>query len=74
MKEPSPMPDGVIDSVFSFHAKPCLCCREERRECKNPDVRGAHQILRKMRWMGDHYSFTYAGMYVGVELDGYIHT
>lgn len=27
-----------------------------------------------LRWSGDHYSFVTGGMYVGVELDGYLHT
>lgn len=31
-------------------------------------------LLRGLRWSFDHYSFDFAGMYVGVELDGYIHT
>lgn len=31
-------------------------------------------ILRNLRWNFDHYSFNFAGMYVGVELDGYMHT
>lgn len=31
-------------------------------------------ILKQLRWSGDHYSFNFAGMYVGVELDGYMHT
>lgn len=31
-------------------------------------------ILKALRWSGDHYSFYFAGMYVGVELDGYMHT
>jgi S-adenosylmethionine synthetase len=33
------------------------------------------EILQSLlRWSGDHYSFNKWGMYVGVELDGYIHT
>ena len=34
----------------------------------------AADILKTLRWSGDHYSFDFAGMYVGVELDGYMHT
>ena len=34
----------------------------------------AIEILRDLRFAGDHYSFTRWGMYVGVEFDGYIHT
>lgn len=31
-------------------------------------------ILKALRWSFGHYSFDFAGMYVGVELDGYMHT
>ena len=31
-------------------------------------------ILKDLRWSGDHYSFILGSMYVGVELDGYMHT
>jgi hypothetical protein len=31
-------------------------------------------IIKDLRWSGDHYSFNRWGMYVGVELDGHIHT
>lgn len=31
-------------------------------------------ILSQLQWNGDHWWFRYAGMYVGVETDGYIHT
>lgn len=34
----------------------------------------ALEILSSLRWSYDHYSFQRWGMYVGVELDGYIHT
>jgi hypothetical protein len=34
----------------------------------------AKDIIASLRWSGDHFSFTRWGMYVGVELDGYIHT
>jgi hypothetical protein len=34
----------------------------------------AMDILKDLRWSGDHYSFSRWGMYVGVELDGHIHT
>lgn len=32
------------------------------------------EIMKDLRFAGDHYSFTRWGMYVGVEFDGYIHT
>ena len=31
-------------------------------------------ILASLRWSGDHFSFIRWGMYIGVELDGYIHS
>lgn len=34
----------------------------------------ASDILANLRWSYDHFSFNRWGMYVGVELDGYIHT
>ena len=34
----------------------------------------ALDILKTLRFAGDHYCFTKWGMYVGVEFDGYIHT
>jgi len=85
MKEPCPMPDAVIQSVLKTHIKPCPCCRERapracrhrepgEDECQNPDTSKAWHTLREMRWMGDHYAFNLVGMYVGVELDGYMHT
>lgn len=35
---------------------------------------GSPPSLRPLRWSGDHYSFVTNGMYVGIELDGYMHT
>ena len=32
------------------------------------------EILKDLRFAGDHYMFRRWGMYVGVEFDGYIHT
>jgi len=35
----------------------------------------AEDIIKSLRWSGDHYSFLRWDMYVGVEVkDGYIHT
>lgn len=34
----------------------------------------AKDIFNDIRWSGDHFSFNRWGMYVGVELDGLIHT
>jgi hypothetical protein len=40
------------------------------------DVSKAHRILREIKWdaLNGCYYFHLAGMYVGVELDGYMHT
>ncbi len=38
------------------------------------DEKRAEEIAASLRWQGDHYSFDCAGMYVGIELDGYMHT
>lgn len=32
------------------------------------------EILKQLKWNRDHFYFERWGMYVGVELDGYIHT
>jgi len=34
----------------------------------------AQEILKDLRWRGDHFAFNRWGMYVGVETDGHIHT
>jgi hypothetical protein len=34
----------------------------------------AVEILAGLKWNRDHYFFEKWGMYVGVEVDGYIHT
>lgn len=44
---------------------PCTCVVKMAR---------FQDILKALCWSGDHYSFDFAGMYVGVELDGYMHT
>lgn len=46
-------------------AIPCTCAVSSQR---------FEHILRELKWNGDHYYFYFAGMYVGVELDGYMHT
>lgn len=74
MKEPSPMPDAVIESVFSAHTR-----HEKCPECGHllkVDASKAHRILREMYWLGLEgcYGFNLAGMFVGVEVDGYMHT
>lgn len=38
------------------------------------DNESADKYLAALRWSGDHFSFNAHGMYVGVELDGYLHT
>lgn len=44
---------------------PCTCAIKMAR---------FNDILKALEWSYDHYYFNYAGMYVGVELDGYMHT
>lgn len=31
-------------------------------------------IIKRLMWKGDHFSFTLDGIYIGVEKDGYIHS
>ena len=80
MKEPSPMPEAVIDAIFKWGTKhkSCPCwddvpgadpCRAELT-----DVRMAHDALRDVWWAGDHYAFGRFGLYIGIETDGYMHT
>lgn len=82
MKEPSPMPEAVIDSVCAGFReyKPCPCWDDipgaDPCPVKLYDMRKAHDILRKIQWdaiMGCYF-FMLGTMFVGVELDGYIHT
>lgn len=54
---------NVYDATFE--TTPCTCAVSMAR---------FQDILKALRWSFDHYSFDYAGMYVGVELDGYMHT
>jgi hypothetical protein len=41
---------------------------------KNAFPRSSSEILKSLRWSTDHWSFIIHGMYVGVELDGHIHS
>jgi hypothetical protein len=34
----------------------------------------AKQYIADLRWSMDHFSFQCGGMYVGIELDGYMHS
>jgi hypothetical protein len=65
VREPSPMPEAVINSVFR-HA----------RNTAHEDGDLAQRILREMWWDGllGCYFFKLGTMLVGVELDGYMHT
>ncbi len=40
----------------------------------NAFPKSVNEILTNLRWSGDHYSFIVHGMYVGCELDGYVHS
>ena len=66
MKEPSPMPEAVIDAIFKWGTK--------HKSCPCWDVRMAHDALRDVWWAGDHYAFGRFGLYIGIETDGYMHT
>lgn len=50
----------TLDQVWSFH-------KFLERDLKTPI-----QILDCVT--GDHFSFRYAGMYIGIEPDGYLHS
>lgn len=54
------IPKAVIQSVTNFG---------ERHSPQR-----AQEYLAALRWSGDHYSFMVGNMYVGVEVDGYLHT
>ncbi len=65
MKPPDKVPEAVIDAIAKWYGMH----RDEGRRAE-----GFQQALRELRWSLDHYSFDAMGMYVGVELDGYLHT
>lgn len=52
------VPTKVVESVVRF--------------ARTPEK--AAEILAALRWSYDHFSFDAHGMYVGVEVDGYLHT
>lgn len=52
------IPGKVIDSIIRF----------------SRDSGRAQEYISGLRWSGDHYSFMVGSMYVGVEVDGYLHT
>jgi hypothetical protein len=56
--KPNPTPKQVIDAITQAFPNDC------------------ERILRDMRWdsINGCYMFDFAGMYVGCELDGYIHS
>lgn len=41
-----------------------------------PNQSKANDVIRTLQWdaLNGHYFFWHAGMYHGIELDGYIHT
>lgn len=61
-----------IHSAYSYGqykhdwSQECLCSEVKMAEFE--------RILKELRWNFDHYFFNFAGMYVGVELDGHMHT
>jgi len=52
------VPGVVLDSIQSF-------ARTQEK---------AKEYASNLRWSYDHFSFDAHGMYVGIELDGYLHT
>lgn len=63
-----PYHDGRWQEQYLYddkHTRPCTCVVKMAR---------FEDFLKQLRWSYDHYSFNFAGMYVGVELDGYMHT
>ncbi len=67
MKPPDKVPDAVIDSI----AKSCGMEHYPDDQCKPLEF---ERRLRELKWSMDHYFFETHDMYVGVELDGYMHT
>ena len=54
------IPQVVLDSVTAFGE------RHSRER--------AQEYIAALRWCGDHYSFMCGGLYVGIEVDGHLHT
>jgi len=85
MPTPEPIvPDVVIDAICYNFAKRCGECGES---FTNAQTQANHmfgwpaetftepyRILREMRWSGDCWMVEYAGMTMGIETDGYIHS
>ncbi len=70
MKPPDVVPDAVIESI----AFSCGMSSNESNGGHPPMAEEFQRRLKELCWRGDHYSFNTNGMYVGVELDGYMHT
>lgn len=69
LTEPTPTPDAVINGIFEFAGV--------REAHSDPGaVSRAESILRALSWdsLNGCYMFWVCGMYVGVELDGYVHS
>lgn len=78
---PEPLvPDVVIEAVFKWFgvAGPhrCTTCGEPHGEPDSIQLRKAHRVLREMMWdsLCGCWMVGYAGLTVGIELDGYIHS
>ena len=59
MKAPDTTPEAVIQGL------------RKAFPASTPPV---DELIKQLRWNMDHYYVNYAGMYVGIELDGYVHT
>ena len=82
-KVPMPVVEGVASLVRETAACPacngasrayCDRCEGEGRVDK-PAVRQFEKLLQELRWAGDHYCIpNWHGMYIGIEVDGYVHS
>ena len=65
MKPPDKVPDAVIQSIAES------CNMESEQDARPVEF---EKRLKELRWNMDHYFFNAHNVYVGVELDGYMHT
>jgi hypothetical protein len=54
-----------------------LCCQirgEQWDRLKKPNRSPFERFLLDMQWHSDHWGVLWKGMYIGIEVDGYIHS
>jgi hypothetical protein len=71
------LPQAVLDTMIKHAARRATGTddRPEDRATRDVEIlRIASETARALRWSYDHFSFDFAGMYVGVELDGHMHS